>query len=176
MKNSVFITLPFIIMLNACATTIPDNLPLIFLQSHTVGISVDSSMSTTTTGGGVFTFGYKDKNMAIVPVIAKQNNGDSTQLKGKVEENGISDDQQNGCKHLTEDALSVLGQFKFGTDENGESSSGSGGSSINVGLGKFFATGLAAKKLADGFASQLSGQAKNDEDPKKCSAVVNDEK
>jgi hypothetical protein len=45
------------------------------------------------------------------------------------------------------DALSVLGQFSVDTNSK----------TADVGLGKFFATGLAAQKLADGFSERLAG-------------------
>jgi hypothetical protein len=46
------------------------------------------------------------------------------------------------------DSLSVIGQF--------EVDGGAEGAAPRVGLGKFFATGLAAKTLADGFRCQVS--------------------
>ncbi|MCL1037360.1 hypothetical protein L2750_09350 [Shewanella submarina] len=110
-----------------CATN-GVNMPLVFGQSHTVGVS----MSGTTADQGVdLTVGYKDKDIAIVPVTVKQANGDSTLIKSTAENH--------------QDALSVLGQFELNTDAK----------QAEVGLGKFFATGLAAKKLADGFAHKM---------------------
>jgi hypothetical protein len=46
------------------------------------------------------------------------------------------------------DSLSVLGQFEL--------DSGAGAVQPSVGLGKFFATGMAAKTLADGFRCKVS--------------------
>lgn len=130
-----FIVTP-IILLTGCAST--NNMPLIFGQSQTVGITIGGS---STDQGVEFTLGYKDKNFAIVPVTVKQSNGDSTQVRA-----------QATAEH--EDALSVLGQFEVSSSTN----------SANVGLGKFFATGVAAKTLADGFKVKLSGAAvKQDE-------------
>jgi len=113
--------------LAGCATS--QNMPLIFGQSHTVGIAISGS---ATDQGADFTLGYRDRDFAVVPVTVKQNNGDSTQVKAIA-----SADHQ--------DALSVLGQFEVTSSTN----------SANVGLGKFFATGIAAKTLADGFAAKL---------------------
>ena len=115
-----------IIMICGCAKY--TNLPLMFGQSHTVGITISGS---TTDQGGEFTLGYRDKDIAIVPVTIKQNSGDSTLVKSTV---------QN-----SQDAMSVIGQFELS----------SGTADGNVGLGKFFATGLAAQKLADGFKEKL---------------------
>jgi len=116
-------------MLGGCATSNP-SMPLIFGQSHTVGLSIAGS---ATDQGADLTLGYKDKNIAIVPVTVKQSDGNSTQIKASATKD-----------HL--DALSVLGQFELN----------SSATQANVGLGKFFATGMAAKTLADGFKAKLS--------------------
>lgn len=76
--------------------------------------------------GGELTLGYKEKSIAVVPVQPSSKAPDA-----------------NGTH---EDALSVLGQFEV------EAKAGS----PSVSLGRFFATGLAAKTLADGFKAQLS--------------------
>ena len=117
------------ISLAGCASS--QNLPLIFGQSHTVGISIGAGASDQ---GADFVLGYKDKNVAIVPVSVQESDGSSVQI-GSMSGNEF------------EDALSVLGQFKVKTDT----------SQGDVGLGKFFATGAAAKSLADGFSCKLAG-------------------
>ena len=118
-------------LLQGCANN--QNMPLLFGQSHTVGITIGGS---TTEQGVDFTLGYKDKNFAVVPVTVKQANGNSTQIRS-----------QASPGH--EDALSVLGQFQVNSDTTAG----------NVGLGKFFATGNAAKTLADGFKARLGAPA-----------------
>lgn len=134
----VFIVTPMI-LLTGCAST--SNMPLIFGQSQTLGITIGGSANDQ---GAEFTLGYKDKNFAVVPVTVKQNSGDSTQIRS-----------QATPGH--EDALSVLGQFEVNSSTN----------SANVGLGKFFATGMAAKKLADGFCAKLGGAAAEQDEPPK---------
>lgn len=104
---------------------------LIFGQTQTVGITIGG---TAADQGVEFTLGYRDKNFAIVPATVRQSNGDSTQVRS-VASPGF------------EDALSVLGQFEVSTNSK----------TADVGLGKFFATGTAAKTLADGFKAKLSG-------------------
>ena len=104
------------------------NMPLIFGQTQTVGLAMGGSTSDQ---GVDLTLGYKDRNFAIVPVTVKQSSG-STQITSTAT-----------AGH--QDALSVLGQFEVKADAKAG----------NVGLGKFFATGLAAKVLADGFAEKL---------------------
>ena len=117
--------------LGACSST-PS---LVFGQSHSVGISVGGS---TTDAGGEISIGYKDRDVAVVPVaiVAKDGavNADTMRVHSTVGGNAT-------------DALSVLGQFNVNSKA----------SAPEVGLGKFFATGLAAQKLADGFACKLSG-------------------
>ncbi|MHC4183105.1 MAG: hypothetical protein ACYSR0_07135 [Planctomycetota bacterium] len=110
-----------------CATK--QNLPLVFGQAHTVGLSISG---TTTQQGGEFTLGYKDWNFAIVPATVSQADGGNSQITATADTH--------------QDALSVLGQFNVKTK---------GGVQSEVGLGKFFATGMAAKTLADGFAAKL---------------------
>jgi hypothetical protein len=53
-----------------------------------------------------------------------------------------------GGKGKFEDALSVFGQFQVDT---------TGGQTASIGLGKFFATGLAAEQLATGFKYKEGG-------------------
>jgi len=116
-------------LLTGCASN--QDLPLIYAQSQTVGISIGAGASDQ---GADFVFGYKDKNVAIVPVTGKEADGATVQVLSKSGEE-------------FEDALSVLGQFDVKTDTT----------KGNVGLGKFFATGAAAKSLADGFSCKLAG-------------------
>ncbi len=106
------------------------NTPLLFGQTQTVGITINGS---TTTQGGELTLGYRDYDIAIIPTTVTQGSGAVTQLNATAGD-GFSD------------ALSVIGQFQVSAQ----------GAGPQVTLGKFFATGLAAKTLADGFKAQLS--------------------
>jgi hypothetical protein len=72
----------------------------------------------------------------------RQADGGATQVLSTVTSNGT-----RGRKSEGSDALSVLGQFSVETNSK----------TADVGLGKFFATGLAAQKLADGFGERLAG-------------------
>ena len=111
--------------------SIPENQPLIFAQAHTLGISATTTGSAATPE---LTLGYRDLDVALVPIVA---NG---QL---VQSNAV--DAQG---HNFPDAYSVLGQFNVNT---------TAGTAPNIGLGTFFATGGAARALAGGFALQLGG-------------------
>jgi hypothetical protein len=138
---------------------IPDSTPLIFLQTTTVGIS-----ATTTAAQGTpeLSLGYRDVDLAIVPVIA---GGKKIAGKAPVNPDGSLNPPapDNAALALTtadgkksksfSDALSVFGQFQVDT-------SAAVTSGPSAGLGKFFATGLAARSLATGYECKLAGTAK----------------
>ena len=134
MSKAVLITINFLVM-SGCATN--QHIPLMFGQSHTVGISISGGASDQSAD---FTLGYKDKNIAVVPIAIETSAGSSAQV-GSMSGNNF------------DDSFSVLGQFEVKTDTT----------QGDVGLGKFFATGAAAKALADGFASKLSGEPSNED-------------
>ena len=117
-----------------CGCTPGTNPPLIFGQTHTLGVTINGS---TTQQGAELTLGYRDFDIAVVPVSVTQQSGAVTQIKS------TADPDQN---QKFEDALSVLGQFEANANATGP----------QVSLGKFFATGTAATKLADGFKEKLS--------------------
>jgi len=119
-------------MLGGCGSV--PNPPLVFAQSQTLGVTVAASPATQ---GGEFTVGFRDWNLAVVPVTVTQGDGTVTSLTASANESADQDFQ---------DAFSTLGQFEAEVE---------GGTSRKVGLGKFFATGLAAKVLADGFAKGM---------------------
>ena len=83
----------------------------------------------------------------MVPVTTSQPNGEHTQITSTVGD-GQAPDQ---------DSLSVLGQFSVNTEAGSQSS--------KILLGEFFATGLAAQELADGFATQLGLQSEPEAPP-----------
>lgn len=114
------------------------NPPLIFGQTHTVGITIAGSPAEQ---GGELTLGYRDRDLAFVPVSVTQSDGSVTQV-----ESHAFGGQRDGDARPDKDALSVLGQFDVSTE----------GQTAKIGLGKFFATGLAAKRLADGFVCGVS--------------------
>jgi hypothetical protein len=119
--------------LAACGNV--DAAHLIFGQQQVVGLDITA---TAPEQGGTLSLGYKDKNIAIVPVAIKGDDGKYGRYGGT---NKLSADAD------INDAYSTIGQFELGTGGNGATS---------VGLGKFFATGVAAQKLADGFKAKLA--------------------
>jgi|SRR5271166_2720993 len=106
------------------------NPPLVFYQATTLGITANATGGTATPE---LSLGYRDTDVALVPVATNTGVPITSSLPG------------SGGQFV--DALSVLGQFQVDT---------AAATTPHVGLGKFFATGAAAKRLADGFAGQLS--------------------
>jgi hypothetical protein len=119
----------------ACGTS--DNPPLVFTETNNIGITVASSPAAQ---GSEVTLGYRSLDLAVVPVTVTQADGTVTNLFVEV---------QDGQGAKASDTLSVLGQF----EANAQAPAAA------VGLGRFFATGLAAQKLADGFEEKLSQSA-----------------
>jgi hypothetical protein len=117
-----------------CASP-PGQTMLVFGQTQTVGLSIGGSVPDQ---GASFTLGYQDKNFAIVPATVPLAGGGASQVLSSIGKDG-----KGGS-----DALSVLGQFEVRSSTR----------TADVGLGKFFATGLAAQKLADGFSDQIGGK------------------
>jgi hypothetical protein len=131
-----------VVALAGCAR--PAGTMLVFGQTQTVGITIGGSVVDQ---GAVFSLGYQDRNFAIVPATVPAADGGSTQVLSTVGSRDCGGDPK--CPGESLDALSVLGQFEVSTDSK----------TADVGLGKFFATGLAAQKLADGFSKKI-GKAK----------------
>ena len=122
------------------------NFPLVFGQAHSLGVTINGSPARQS---AELTLGYRDLDVAVVPVTAIQPNGATTQLKSTA----------NACPNQQyEDALSVLGQFEVSSKSE----------TPQISLGKFFATGTAAKKLADGFAAELAGSTGQSQPAKPC--------
>lgn len=108
---------------------------LVFGQEQSVGLTIAGSGPQQ---DAELTLGFKDKNIAVVPVAVKDANGQVV-LTARTDSGpglGISD------------SFSTIGQFELDTGKS---------TAVSVGLGKFFATGNAAQTLAQGFADRLSG-------------------
>ncbi len=125
---------PYALFAPLAGCSLGPNPPLIFGQIQSVGFTINGS---TTQQGGELTVGYRDFDVAIIPATTAQSGGAVTQVQGTVTDG----------KATSTDALSVLGQFQVNAQA----------ASPQTSFGKFFATGLAAQKLADGFKAQLGG-------------------
>lgn len=141
--------------LSGCAS-MPANMPLIFGETLTVGIGMSAS---TTDQGFDMTVGFKSRDIAIVPVTTKADG--SEMLKATVTNTGATEKTvitQDGRVEHTKpastsqsiDAFSVLGQFSSATDVG----------TRQIGLGKFFATGVAAQILSEGFRVRMENEHK----------------
>ncbi len=127
--KKTFLIASGLVALSACSD--PNQAPVIFGQTQTLGVSVGSSATGVAPD---VTVGFKDANIAILPTNAITTEG-NYEFRG-----GISGEDGRAF----EDTYSTFGQFK-GSAESGK-----------VGLEKFFATGLAAQKLSAGFACGVS--------------------
>lgn len=122
--------------LAGCAST---NMPLVFGESITVGIGISA---TTGDQGADFTLGYKSRDVAIIPVSVLKTDGSVEKLQANVS----NTDAPAGSSL---DAYSVIGQFEAKTGQQGH----------QVDLGKFFATGVAAQVLSEGFRMQMENES-----------------
>ncbi len=125
------------LILGGCADQ--QYMPLVFGQSDTLGISISGS---TTEQGAELTLGYKGRNIAIIPVTVMQADGTVAHVFAT----------SNGSGGNFVDALSVFGQFEAAA--SGGTATGTQ-PAVQASLGKFFATGLAAMNISDGFAYKL---------------------
>jgi hypothetical protein len=87
---------PLAMALPCGGCSIPENQPLIFAQAHTLGISATTTGSSATPE---LTLGYRDLDVALVPVIAN----------GRLLQSNAGPGENNP------DAYSVLGQFNVNT-------------------------------------------------------------
>lgn len=127
--------------LSGCASV--STPPLFFGELVTFGLDVGA---TPGSAGADFTLGYRDRNLAIVPVSAI-NNGKANEIVAWSQEDGSD----------RRDALSVFGQFKSQAEPSGGQAAQTG--STKVKLGRFFATGLAATNLANGYKRGWTGSS-----------------
>lgn len=132
--SRIFLLVAGLIILTACEA-VEDT--VVFGQAHTVGISAGQAPGAA---APEFVLGYKDANVALLPAAVKDATGNPTPLGGTT---------KGGGSEFGE-TFSVFGQFSANSALGGQQNP-------DVGLGKFFATGIAAQKLASGFACNVSG-------------------
>lgn len=129
----------FMIGVLAGCTTL-DSSPLIFGQGITVGISAGAASTNTSPE---IVIGFKQANFAVVPTVIP---ADVPPLPGENEPTRRIAAFGSGPTGL-EDALSTFGSFSNNT-KVGE-----------VELGVFFATGVAAQRLSQGFCYAVAANA-----------------
>jgi hypothetical protein len=123
-------------ILAGCATG-NGEAPLIFGTTNVYGVSIGGNVADT---GGEFLVGYKGFDLAVIPVSAVD--GGSEQFIGATAPGGKQ-----------RDSYSVIGQFSAAARKKGDGAS--------AGLGKFFATGVAAHNIAHGFARKMGGEGRS---------------
>lgn len=116
-----------------------DNPPLLFVQADSYGASVSAGTGSQGVQANV---GYKGFNFAAVPVTVKDAGGNPRPLHAV-----------NTNENF--DAYSVFGHFS-----STAGTTGNAGTQPEIGIGKFFATGLAARRLAEGFRYSIVEEAK----------------
>lgn len=127
-----------------CACSTAPAPPLFFGELVTMGINIGTGAGTQ---GVDFTLGYKDQDLAVVPV------GAVSRGKGQAVTARTMDGP--GAEW---DALSVFGQF----EGQGAQPAGSSPGTRKVALGRFFATGLAATNLAEAYHDGWMGRPAGD--------------
>lgn len=146
-------------VLSGCAT--PEHSNTLLFATNTA-VALDVSANPTTASPNI-TIGYKRQEMAWVPLLANASGPQSERQPAKCEQV-----EKYGCVFAGRDstgvdAYSVLATFK-GT-ATGKTSGGSASPSTEAGgsIAQFFATGLAARILADkGGAHLVSTAASSD--------------
>lgn len=109
--------------------------PMVFMQRDNVGLLVSGS---AVDAGATINVAYEGKNIAIIPVSYEESPGKRRR---------VTAESHTGFR----DTLAVFGRF---TKE------GKTGTQISSGLGKFFATGLSALNISDGFGASLDPKNK----------------
>jgi hypothetical protein len=120
----------------------PYQRPLVYLRSDVLGFDIGGSVAAH---GAQFTLGYASSNVAMIPVASLGAGGKVAGLSG-----------QDNPQSKSKDTYSVFGQFKASTET----------ARLGFGLERFFATGIAARNLADGVQELIAqGEAKGAQRP-----------
>lgn len=118
----------------AAAADGPYQSPLLFMRTDVIGIDIGGTLAQH---GLQFVLGYGNKNLALIPVAALDVDRQPVKIAGT----------SDGTGNDLLDTLSVVGQFHARTDTE----------SLDLGLERYFATGIAARNLSDGI-SQVAAQ------------------
>ena len=104
----------------------PYQSPLLFMRTDVIGIDIGGTLAQH---GLQFVLGYGNKNLALIPVVAMNADRVPTKIAG------TSDAAESDLL----DTMSVVGQFHARTDTQG----------LDLGLDRYFATGIAARNLSE---------------------------
>lgn len=137
-----------LVLAGCSGANVLDSQPLFFSQGVTLGVTGGTAPQNGNTPE--FTLGFKQANVALVPTVmpgvVEDSNGNQRQLTKDILINTkiLGQDTQSAGNAGAQDALSTFGSFEADTGPT------------KGNLGVFFATGVAAQKLADGFKENLS--------------------
>lgn len=130
-----------LLALAGCVDAEKATAPLIFGQGHTIGLSVTPS---ATGAGGEVVFGFRDANIAVVPTLVPGRAPTARPDGAETYDHKLVSIGASPAEEV--DAYSTFGQFDFSSE------------GAKIGLGKFFATGVAAQHLARGFGCGAAGE------------------
>jgi len=163
MRNSItkISSLSFVVVLAGCATPEHTN-TLVFGTTTKFALDV----SVTPTGAPDFTLGYKRHEGVWMPLLANSKTGDDSVPAECDKEKSdclFQGKDENGKKV---DTYSVLASFgaKFGGGSTVEGDAAGANVQASGGLAQFFATGIAAQKLAQEGNSRLVAVQPTDQD------------
>ena len=118
-------------------------LPVIFADKTSVGIDISGSEQ-----GVDLSLGFKTRSLSVVPVAVMRKDKDGNVVE-VVKMGGEDKDAKND---VIKDSFSTFGNFTVDT--------GVRGPAAEIGLGRFFATGVAAQKIAKRVGDAMVERAK----------------
>lgn len=124
--------------------------PLMFVQADSLGLTAAAGQSAQ---GAHVNLGYKGVNFALVPVSVRDADGRVVKLGAERSGSGACSGAgtTRDPKVCDFDAFSVFGHFGANEVLTGTQPQ------ATLGMQKFFATGIAAEKLAEGFSKKVGG-------------------
>ncbi|WP_395645439.1 hypothetical protein [Terricaulis sp.] len=132
-------------LLLVCTGACANQGALVFGTSDTVGISASGSAGET---GAQLTVGFREQNAALAPVFVMPEGAEGSEYDPRVVLLGANDAQTSAGHEGASDTFSVFGSFSLRAETKDP----------NANLGRFFATGLAARELARGFACREAAE------------------
>jgi len=114
----------------------PYQSPLLYMRTDVIGIDIGGTLAQH---GLQFVLGYGNKNLALIPVVAMNADRVPTKIAGT----------SDGADSDLLDTMSVVGQFHARTDTQG----------LDLGLERYFATGIAARNLSENISGSTVTRA-----------------
>lgn len=142
-RDTVITTLAAL-ALGGCAIPAHSN-ALVFATNTTIALDVSAAPSTGTPN---ITLGYKRQEFALVPLVANQGSSREGDRQSFACEKSDSDNSTcvlMGREGQNKDAYSVLASLEGGVS----TTTGTGSTELKSTIGQYFATGLAARALAE---------------------------